>query len=166
MSGQNRIDRHLIALAREVRGLRDDVTVLILTTVDNNTALMNMLNASRNSATRLSRVEYALRDVVRVDQKIEDDFMAKRETDVQVIAEITRNTSLVASAKAAFDHYAETTADLTQKLADAIAGAQNTDDPEVVAAMEALKTNNDALKAATPEFAAAVAANTGATPSA
>ncbi len=96
----------------------------------------------------------------------EVNHMVTRQTLDALKAEVSRDTDAVSAATAALTHYAQTNADLTKQLQDALANASSTDDAEVQNAVAALKANNDALTAAAPAVAQDVVANTPAAPAA
>lgn len=120
----------------------------------------HLVNQGNETNARLARIEQLLVWVTRAQHKEVELLMATKTTDQAVIAAITENTSVTAATKAALEHYAATTDDLTKKLADALANADDADEPEVKAALEALQANNQTLKDAVPQVVAAVKANT------
>jgi hypothetical protein len=116
-----------------------------------------LLDMGRDTADRSARTEQQLDDLVRAEQETEKALMATKATDQALIAEVHRNTDVTAAANTALSAQTAAITDLTQKLADAIAGSDAADDPEVQAALAELKANNDAQVAATPVTAAAIA---------
>lgn len=85
-----------------------------------------------------------------------NDMATKADLD-KLAADVTANTSAVASATQALMAYASSNATLTAQLQAALA---NDDSAAVEAAASALEANNAALTAAVPAVAAAVVANT------
>lgn len=90
---------------------------------------------------RLARIE---QDIAHIKRALESMRMAKHDTDVLVINEIHRSSETV---KAAIAQWAKEILDLTQKLADAVANSDASDDPDVAAAVAELKASNDVLAA-------------------
>jgi septal ring factor EnvC (AmiA/AmiB activator) len=88
-----------------------------------------------------TRIEQLVKDLKRATEKYE---MARKETDAKLIDEIHRNTKEVHDLIAQFS---ASVADLTAKLADAIANSDAADDDEVQAVLVELKETNDELAA-------------------
>lgn len=83
--------------------------------------------------------------------------MATQATLARMQASVQANTDATKAAADALTHYAQTNADLTAQLKEAIA---NDDDAAISAAADALDKNNADLLAGVPATAAAVTANT------
>lgn len=95
--------------------------------------------------------------MARLSKEEKEDIMALKATDQAMITEIHRNTDVAKAAQQALTTLQGNVADLTQKLATAIAGSDASDDADVQAALAELKANNDSTAAATPAIAQAVA---------
>ncbi len=93
-------------------------------------------------------------------RQLETYEMATKENLDKMKAVVAANTNATAAATVALNHYAQSNADLTKQLQDAIAASDASDDEDVKAAIDALTANNTALTAAVPETATAVTANT------
>ena len=97
---------------------------------------------------------------LRILSNLEKDDMATKQTLDALVASTTANTNATAAAKDALDHFVTSQADLNQKLADAIANSDASDDPQVQAAISAVNANTAALAASTPQVATAITAGT------
>lgn len=83
--------------------------------------------------------------------------MATKETLARMNASVLANTDVVKAASEALTHFAQTNADLTKQLQEALA---NDDEPAVKAAADALEKNNADLLATVPTTASNILANT------
>lgn len=106
---------------------------------------------------RLARIERLLTFVLGVMDLEVSAIMATKATDQALIAEVHRNTDVAKAAQVALTTLSGNVKELTQKLADAVAGSEAADDPAVKAALDELKANNDATAAATPALSTAIA---------
>lgn len=98
--------------------------------------------------------------VLNATRQLEKTEMASQDKLDQMKAVVAANTNATAAATDALNHYAQSNADLTKQLQDAIAASSASDDADVQAAIDALTANNTALTAAVPAVAAAVTVNT------
>lgn len=119
--------------------------------------IQDIKDAIARIGAQVSRVERQQQLLMREQMEVEAQLMATKATDQALIAEVHRNTDVANAAKTALTSLQATTAELTQKLADAIANSDASDDADVKAVLDELKANNDSLAAATPAIAAAVA---------
>lgn len=120
-------------------------------------ALRLLMQCAQDTNARLARIERLLFLLVRAELAMESDLMALKATDQALINEVHRNTNVSKAAVTALTTLQGNVADLTQKLADAIANSDASDDADVLAALAELKTNNDSTAAATPQLAVAIA---------
>lgn len=124
-------------------------------------ALRNDIQDIKTSIARIgaqvSRVERQQQLLMREQMMVEAELMATKATDQALIAEVHRNTDVANAARDALTKLQSATADLTQKLADAIANSDAADDSDVQAVLAELKANNDSLAAATPALSTAIA---------
>lgn len=98
--------------------------------------------------------------ILKLDQQMEKDNMASKETLDALNATVAANTNATHAAAAALAGYAKSNADLTAELQAAIANSEASDDADVKAAIDAITANNAALAANVPAAAAAVVENT------
>lgn len=101
-----------------------------------------------------------LREMLRLlINETEFENMATKEHLDALAAQVAANTDATASAKLALEGFVKSNEDLTKQLQDALA---KDDDAAVSAAVDAITANNNTLRAAIPQVAAAVPANTAA----
>lgn len=98
-------------------------------------------------------------DILALKQQTETANMATKATLDALVASTMANTSATQSAAIALAGFVKTNTDLTQQLADAIKAGQ-VDDPDILAAVDAITANNATLTAAIPAVSAAVVRNT------
>src|SRR5262245_9226833 len=95
---------------------------------------------------RLARIEYKLDRLMgnlgAKTNNIEDQIMSQQATLDELQEKIRINTNVVSAATDALTHYAQTTAELTEQLKQAMA---NDDEAQIQSAIEALDANNQAL---------------------